>query len=225
MGSIGGIEHPLLPEKELYYVTILLDLLAIGLSLFISLDFTLLITCYISCSRLYSYRGIRLKKYAVGGYLTVVLNQGGLLFLMVFLGVNTAVAPGIPWAGMLAACCLIGGFYPITQVYQHRADRQDGVRTMSMLLGVRGTFVFCALMYLAAFGILFWHYNQSGELKLFGVLQLFFLPVLLFFFSWVLAVWKDAGKADFKHTMRMNWLASGCTNLGFITILILKKLG
>jgi 1,4-dihydroxy-2-naphthoate octaprenyltransferase len=39
-------------------------------------------------------------------------------------------------AGMIAASLLIGGFYPLTQIYQHRQDKEDGVRTLSMLLGL-----------------------------------------------------------------------------------------
>jgi 1,4-dihydroxy-2-naphthoate octaprenyltransferase len=224
-GSIGGIEHPMEPEKELFYVTVFMDILAIVLGLAVSISFTLLLACYIICSRLYSYRGVRLKKYPITGYLTVILNQGGLVFLMVSWAVASTASGTIPWDGVLAACFLIGGFYPITQVYQHQADAKDGVRTISMLLGTRGTFIFCAIMYLIAFSILFLHYSQQGQLKLFVILQLFFLPVLVYFFRWVWQVWKDDGAADFRRTMQMNWLASICTNLGFITLTILLHRG
>lgn len=223
-GSIGGVAKPMQPEKELFDITLAMDLLALVLGSFISQDVALLLGCYIVCSRLYSYRGVRLKRYAVTGYLTVILNQGALLFLLVYDGAGK-IPGAIPWMGMLAACFLIGGFYPITQVYQHRADGKDGVKTISMLLGIRGTFIFCAVMYILAFGILFLHYDQQHQTWLFGILQLFFLPVLVYFFWWVMKVWKDTSQADFKHTMRMNWIASSCTNLGFITILILNRIG
>ncbi len=223
--SIGGIEHPMAPEKELFYVTVMMDILAIGLSLLVSLFFTGLLTCYIICSRLYSYRGVRLKKYPVIGYLTVILNQGGLMFLMVYMGAGISQDAAVPWAGVLAACFLIGGFYPITQVYQHVSDKRDGVQTISMLLGRKGTFLFSAVLYLAAFAVLFLYYSQQGRLLFFGVLQIFFLPVLVYFFYWVSKVWQNVAMADFAHTMRMNWIASTCTNLGFITILILHYFG
>ncbi len=223
--SIGGIKHPLAPEKELFYVTVGMDIVAIGLSFFISTFFGGLLTCYIICSRLYSYRGIRLKKYPIIGYLTVILNQGGLMFLMVYKGSSAIHDGSLPWLGIAAACFLIGGFYPITQVYQHESDKKDGVRTISILLGKKGTFVFCAIMYLVAFSLLFLYYRQTGQLVSFGILQVFFLPVLVYFINWVWKVWKDASLADFFHTMRMNWLASACTNTGFITLLILHQFG
>ena len=223
--SIGGIKKPMQPEKELFYVTVAMDALAIAFAFLISVLFAELLICYIICSRLYSYRGVRLKKYPVIGYLTVILNQGGLLFLMVYQGASTLPLAEIPWPGMIAACFLIGGFYPITQVYQHESDKRDGVKTISILLGKKGTFVFCALMYLIAFAVLFFDYSHQGRLFSFGLLQLFFLPVLIYFFWWVIKVWKNESLADFAHTMQMNWLASACTNLGFITLLILHQIG
>ena len=224
-GSIGGLKNPLPPERELFYVTISMDILAVVLSLFVSGLFALLLSIYIICSRLYSYRGIRLKKYPVIGYLIVVINQGGLLFFMVYRAVSSSYIESFPAEAILAACFLIGGFYPITQIYQHESDKADGVRTLSMLLGKKGTFVFCAAMYLLAFAFLFSYYWAEGQLYLFYILQIFFLPVLLYFLQWAWKVWKDQSLADFSHTMQMNWLASACTNLGFITILIIKYFG
>ena len=223
--SIGGVEHPLAPEKELYYITIVLDGIALLSSLLVSVYFALMLSCYIICSRLYSYRGIRLKRFAIVGYLTVIVNQGGLLYLMVYIGSAVDNQLPIPWLGMAASCFLIGGFYPITQVYQHDADKRDGVHTISMLLGKRGTFIFCALMYLLAFAILFKHYQQLDQINYFLFLQIFFLPVLVYFIQWACQVWQDPQKADFEHTMRMNWVASSCTNLGFMTLLILHYFG
>ena len=223
--SIGGIKYPMAPEKELFYVTILMDVLAICLSLFVSVFFAGLLVCYIICSRAYSYRGIRLKKFPIIGYLTVILNQGGLLFLMVYHEAGKTPPVQLPWSGMIASCFLIGGFYPITQVYQHESDAKDGVRTISMLLGKNGTFIFCALMYLVAFSLLFFYYRQQNQLLSFGILQIFFLPVLVYFIRWLIKVRQNEALADFTHTMRMNWLASSCTNLGFITLLILHQIG
>jgi 1,4-dihydroxy-2-naphthoate octaprenyltransferase len=47
----------------------------------------------------------------------------------------------------------------------------------------------------------------------------------MYFLSWMLEVWKNPKKADFKNTMRMIWLASTCSNLAFITLLILNHFG
>lgn len=221
-GSIGGLANPMQPTKQLFTATVIMDVFAIALAFIISPLFAALLIFYIVCSRLYSYRNIRLKKYPILGYLTVILNQGGVIFFMVYYGSSAQWLTAVPWQGWLAACFLIGGFYPITQVYQHKADAKDGVKTISMLLGKRGTFIFCACMYTAAFGLLFMYYAATAHIGSFIVLQVFFIPVIIYFIQWFLQVWKDDAKADFKRTMRINWLAATCTNLAFITLLILK---
>jgi 1,4-dihydroxy-2-naphthoate octaprenyltransferase len=116
---------------------------------------------------------------------------------------------------------LLGGFYPLTQIYQHEADRQDGVRTLSMVLGLRGSFIFTGLLYAAAFVVLF-HYLVFTYLgfKEFLILATCMLPVIVYFVTWSVKVWRDPAQASFVNTMRMNLLASACTNAGFIAVLI-----
>lgn len=224
ISSIGGIKNPPPPDHELFFITIVLDIISLLLSLIISPYFTGLLFIYITCSRLYSYRGVRLKKYPVLGYLTVILNQGGIVFFMIYNSASSTETQFFPFIGCITACLLIGGFYPITQIYQHDSDRNDDVITISMLLGKRGTFVFCGILYLMAFSLLFIYFNQQQQLFLFGILQIFFLPVAVYFLIWALKVWGDSRKADYEHTMKMNWIASTCTSLAFITILLIKYL-
>lgn len=221
--SIGGLKNPMLPTKQLFFISLIMDVAAIVLSFFISGLFALCVLLYIVCSRLYSYRGVRLKQYPLLGYFTVIINQGSLTFFMVYHGADANLTNHMSWLGLLAAAFLIGGFYPVTQVYQHNSDKNDNVTTISMLLGVKGTFIFCSVMYGFAMLIL-WFYYSARELYLpFIVLLIYFLPVVVYFLQWFLKVLKDDKKADFKHTMQMNWLASSCTSLAFLTIILLKK--
>lgn len=215
---IGGVENPMMPTKELYNVTIFLDLLAIVLSLFIGWFFAIGILAYIIASKAYSYRGIRLKQYPVTGYLTVILFQGALTYYLSFTGIQENV-PDVSFEAMAAASLLVGGFYPLTQIYQHETDLKDGVRTISYSLGYKGTFIFCAIVYSIALGILFIHYNRMNELLNFFLLVSVMLPVLVYFFYWAVKVWRDRSAANFYHTMRMNTIASVCTNLAFLIIL------
>ncbi len=83
--SVGGIENPLQPTKQLFVFTVIMDVLSVLLSLIISPLTAACIFIYIFFSRLYSYRKIRLKKFALIGYLVVILNQGGLIFYTVFI--------------------------------------------------------------------------------------------------------------------------------------------
>ncbi len=216
---IGGVRKPLQPTEQLFRASILMDLLAVGLGFLVSYWFAICIVLYIAASRAYSFRGIRLKKYPIAGYLTVVIFQGSVTFFMVYHGSDINKTLAVPPEGMIAAGLLIGGFYPLTQVYQHEADRADGVTTISSLLGYRGTFIFTAVVYTFAMSMLAWLFFNSGQQNKFFVLATMMLPILVYFFIWAGKVWKDVHNANFRNTMRMNLLASCCTNLAFFTLL------
>jgi 1,4-dihydroxy-2-naphthoate octaprenyltransferase len=223
--SIGGIKNPLEPTKQLFWITIFMDGIAISLSFFISWYFVLLLISFILASKAYSYRGIRLKKYPIIGYLTVVFFQGAVTFFMVMHGCSTDKILQVPWLLMIAASLLIGGFYPLTQIYQHKQDKEDGVTTISMLLGYRGTFYFTAFIYTIAMVVLAIYFFAALQQKDFFILQFFMLPIFLYFFYWLSKVFKNNEQANFKNTMQMNIIASVFTNLAFITILMVKHFG
>ncbi|MEO5893932.1 MAG: UbiA family prenyltransferase [Ferruginibacter sp.] len=222
-GSIGGIKNPMQPTRQLFYVTILLDAVGILLSCLISNWFAFGILLYILASRAYSYRGIRLKKYPVAGYITVVFFQGAVTFFLVMHGSAADNTLLVPPAGMIAASLLIGGFYPLTQVYQHQQDKADGVTTLSMLLGYKGTFIFTAIVYFFSVVALAFQLLSTGQQKNFFIIQIFFIPVLVYFIWWFKKVAANNSGANFVYTMRMNVLASICTNAAFIVLFLIEK--
>lgn len=219
---IGGVKNPMLPQKQLLHATYVLNILAVGLSLFISLLFATGILLYILASLAYSSRQIRLKKYPVIGFLTVVIFQGALTFFLVYHGSSENYATDVPLLGIVAAAFLIGGFYPLTQIYQHEADKKDGVITISYLLGHIGTFIFTGIIYAFAFTTLGYLFYTQGQVNSFIILQVFMVPVFIYYFRWFFKVSKDKKEANFTNTMRMNIIASACTNLGFVTLLIIR---
>ena len=90
--SIGGLEKPPLPTKQLFYVTLFLDVIAIILSLvFVNIFFTSSLLLYILASRAYSSKQIRLKKYPIVGFLIVVIFQGGFTFFMSTVGISNSM--------------------------------------------------------------------------------------------------------------------------------------
>jgi 1,4-dihydroxy-2-naphthoate polyprenyltransferase len=220
-GSIGGIKSPLPPTRQLLYVSMTMDVMALSLGFFISKFFAIAIGIYILASRAYSARTIRLKKYPLAGYLTVVICQGALVFFMVYHGSQPQLHICVPLLGMISASLLIGGFYPLTQIYQHEADAKDGVTTISARLGLRGTFIFSAIIYGIAFIVLATFLLECSEIKEIQILSVCMLPILVYFTLWAGQVWKDPGNADFRHTMQMNVIASFMTSLGFILVFLL----
>lgn len=217
-GSIGLLKKPPKATKELFHLTMVMDAVAVLLSIFVNIIFVVCIIATIAASHAYSYRKIRLKKYPVTGFLTVVLFQGALTYFMVYNGASLASPHQIPWHGMLISALLFGGFYPLTQIYQHEQDLKDGVHTISYLLGINGTFIFSGLLYLAAEMVLFFYFKKA-HIEYFYLLQLFFIPVVAYFLIWWAKVRKSSSNADYHHTMRMNLIAAISMNLAFILIL------
>ena len=218
--SIGGLEKPPPPSRQLFIITMILDTAAIGLSFLISPLFAAVAVLYIAASKAYSYRGIRLKKFPVIGYLTVIIFQGALTFALVYCGSNTGTTLWLPWQGMVICALLIGGFYPLTQIYQHKQDLADGVATISYKLGYKGTFVFCAIVYSLAWTFMAQFFINKKEINKLWVVSILFAPIIVYFINWFLQVRKNNTAANFKNTMRMNWIAAACTNTAFIILLI-----
>ncbi|HWN87857.1 MAG TPA: UbiA family prenyltransferase [Chitinophagaceae bacterium] len=218
--SIGGLEKPPPPSRQLFWVTVFLDSIGILLSLVISPIFTLVMLFYIGASKAYSYRGIRLKKFPYLGYLVVIAFQGAVTFWLVYYGSDREHSFSVPWQGMMICSLLVGGFYPLTQIYQHQQDLQDGVSTISYKLGYKGTFIFCAFVYILAWVFMaqfFIGKKQGNQLLMIGI---FFIPVIVYFIRWFVLVYKNYQQANFKNTMKMNWLAATCTNISFMILLI-----
>ena len=220
--SIGGLEKPPPPSPQLFRVTVVLDCAGILLSLLIGPLFTVVMLLYICASKAYSYRGIRLKRFPYLGYLVVIIFQGAVTFWLVYYGSNMEHIIQVPWQGLVICSLLVGGFYPLTQIYQHQQDIDDGVSTISYKLGYLGTFIFCTIVYILAWVFMaqfFIQYRKGNQLLMIGI---FFIPVIVYFIRWFVQVKKNQQEANFKNTMKMNWLAATCTNISFIILLIWK---
>jgi 1,4-dihydroxy-2-naphthoate octaprenyltransferase len=189
--------------------------------LLVNSSFALCLLAYIAASRAYSARQIRLKKYAVLGFLVVVVFQGAFTYYMSYVGITkTLLDINETTVWVLAACSLqIAGVYPLTQIYQHQQDLADGVTTISYRLGYRGTFVFSGVMFGLCNAFYFIYFNGLGKINDFYIIQLFFLPIVSFFVYWLVLVWKDTQNANFRNTMLMNVIAAICMNICFAFLL------
>lgn len=217
---IGGLANPLQPTRQLFYASLVLDSMALLISLFVSLFFAAGVLLYILASRAYSYRGIRLKQYPFIGFLTVFLFQGAAIFCITYYAVSDPQTFDIPLVPALISSLLIGALYPLTQVYQHEADRKDGVVSISYRLGKRGTFVFSMLLFLTATALMYFLLARQHHLNQFVLFLLVMLPVVLFFLYWMTMVWRHPQRANFKNSLLMNLLSTLCTTAFFITLIV-----
>ncbi len=68
------------------------------------------------------------------------------------------------------------------------------------MLGYRGTFVFCSIVYGAAFLLMAFYFNGRGQNKEFWVLATCMLPVIVYFMIWAVKVWKkQLGSQFFQY--------------------------
>lgn len=219
--SIGGLKNPPPVTKGLYYLSLLFDGVAIVLGfLKISMLFAMLLLVYGLVSKAYSHPSVRLKKFPIAGWLTVGVFQGFFTFLMCYIGINNYGLENVGNARVLVPAILSSiillGTYPMTQIYQHEEDATRGDKTISLMLGIRGTFIFVLIVFtLAAAGYVIYFYSfyslWFGEIFL---LSLF--PVVVFFLIWFYRVWNDPAKANFTNTMWLNFLSALCLNAFFV---------
>lgn len=223
-GSIGGLKNPPPVTTGLYWMALLLDVIAMILAVVkVSTDFAVMIFVYGLVSKAYSHPSIRLKKYAIIGWLVTGLFQGFFTFFACYMALNkvdaiSAWQPHIYFPALLASCMLWAN-YPMTQVYQHAEDERHGDRTLSLLLGVRGTFLFAALFFgLATAGFVGYFYAYYAQRQAMGFL-IALSPVILFFLYWLSLIWNHPGKADFRHAMILNFVSATCL-IAFFTWLL-----
>ena len=222
--SIGGLKHPPKVSENLFYATLLMDVVGILSALIISVYFSLFVLIFVFMSRAYSYRNVRLKKYPVIGFLTVFVFQGAFVYLMAssaitdfsidtFFTLNNIIC-------MSVASFFIGSIYPLTQIYQHEADKKDGVISISYKLGYIGTFIFSALLFAIATIFLFYFFHLKHQHIALVLFSLIMIPVVIKLSLWFNKVRRDTVHANFENTMTMNLLTSTCMNLYFLLLIL-----
>jgi 1,4-dihydroxy-2-naphthoate octaprenyltransferase len=223
--SIGGLKNPPPTTTGLYYLALLFDVIAIVLGyLTISLTFAVMLLIYGLVSKAYSHPSIRLKKHALISLLITGLFQGFFTLIMCYVGVNDFSIEnsfrGPILIPAILSTLMLWANYPMTQIYQHAEDTRRGDITLSIRLGIHGTFYFAASVFgLAVTGFLF-YFNIFFSEKIAWTFLLAIIPILLYFFYWFILVLKKRSSADYKHTMWLNYISGTCLNAFFIYLFL-----
>jgi len=223
--SIGGLKNPPKVTIQLYWASLMLDVLALLLGVLIDWIFVLLLLFYGLVSKAYSHPAVRIKKMPILGLLTVGFFQGYFTFLLVVYGIgDLSIAllfvAKYQFPAILSSVLLLGS-YPMTQIYQHEEDSARGDQTISLRLGILGTFHFTGLVFtLAGIGFIYYFINFYAP-----VAASYFLmsqgPVIGFFALWYFKVRKDRSMADYAHTMRLNFISALMFNIFFLSLIFL----
>ena len=220
--SIGGLKAPPKVTKELYFLSLLFDLVGIVIGLLISLEFSVMVLIYGLVSKAYSHPSIRIKKSPWGSWVIAGFFQGFFTFWMSYIGLNgvgfQCILDPVVWIPAGLSTLILLGSYPMTQIYQHEEDQKRGDVTLSYLLGIKGTFLFTGGVFLLAVVAYFLYFNRYYNMQYFVLFIVFLAPVLFYFNYWFVKVLKDDSKADFTHTMRLNLISSLALSVFFIVM-------
>ena len=220
--SIGGLEHPPEVKIELYTYALIFDGAALVLGYFISWQFVAMLFIYGLASKAYSHPSVRLKKLPFVGWLIAGYFQGYFTFLMAYIGINhcdisdTFIAE-IQFPALLSSI-LLWGSYPMTQIYQHDEDRRRGDFTISLKLGVLGTFHFTAVVFSAATAGFVFFFYQYFSLEAALVYMACMGPILFFFGKWYIKARKDITTVNFKNAMSLNFVSALMLNIFFLIL-------
>ena len=222
--SIAGIKYPPKVTKELYYFSIALDGIGILLALCIHLTTAISMLIYGLISKAYSHPLIRLKKRPVVSWIIVSVFQGYFVFLVTYWAIHDITISRLTTSMIqipaLLTTMMLMSAYPITQVYQHNEDRERGDLTLSLRLGILGTFHFTALGFIiTALGYVsyFFYYQDSQTMLLYLILM---IPLFIYYIFWYQKVRKRIDTADYDHTMKLNRLSALCLNAFFLLLII-----
>lgn len=222
--SIGGLKNPPPVKKDLYWTALVFDAIALILSyIYVSAQFAVMVFVYGLASKAYSHPSIRLKKYAITGWVITGFFQGFFTFLACYLALNKfALDSAWQFQALVPASLasvMLWANYPMTQVYQHDEDALHGDMTISRRLGVRGTFLFTGAVFgVATLGFVayFMTYYQARQ----AIAFLFALvPVVVYFVIWFAGVWRNPAYANHSRAMALNFISSTCLSAFFIWLL------
>ncbi|TAH01753.1 MAG: ubiquinone biosynthesis protein UbiA [Sphingobacteriales bacterium] len=220
-GSIALLKNPPKIERNLYVLAVGLEWLGVALAAMLSVPFAFCVLLYNALSKAYSHPAIRLKKYPVISFLVVFVFQGWFIYVATYYAVGniyTRFNTMVFLAGVVCSC-LIGASYPLTQVYQHAEDGKRGDKTLSILLGIKGSFVFSGIIFFLGCGLMLLYWKQAQQLQNFYVFSVITLPVLGFFSWWFLQILKNETAASYSNMMRMTVISASVLLVYFLWLL------
>ncbi len=219
--SIGGLKNPPKVTQGLYYLSLTFLVISLLIGLLINWQFASMLLVYGAVSMAYSHPSVRLKKHAIISWVVAGFFQGCFTFCMAYAGLSdfgweVFSMPHVLIPGLLTSIMLWGS-YPLTQVYQHEEDSKRGDITLSIKLGIKGTFVFSAIWFLIA-GVAFaWFFYDRNQQDAFYFFLLAMLPVVLYFNVWFYFVRQDSTKyVNYDWVMWMNRISATALNVFFI---------
>lgn len=222
-GPIGGIEKPKPVDIRLYWVANGLDALALLFCYTLTnMAVGNMVLVYILISRAYSHPWIRLKASPFYSTLSVCFFQGTWVFLLVML-TQTGNFP-LTYADLVVAIVpflMLLGNYPLTQVFQHEEDAKRGDKTLSLVLGVKGTYLWSGLFLGAGAGLFVAILLNEERYWALCCFILSTLPITVNFLKDALTIFLKRGMPNYHTAMKMSWISAAALGGAFMLMYVL----
>ncbi|WP_296698927.1 UbiA family prenyltransferase [Algoriphagus sp.] len=219
--SIGGLKTPPKVTPDLFWLSMVFFAIAILIGLQINWEFASMVLVYGLVSMAYSHPAIRIKKYPWASWFIAGFFQGYFTFAMAYAGLSnlnwsTLVKPHVIIPGLLTSLMLWGS-YPLTQVYQHGEDSRRGDLTLSLKLGIKGTFYFANIFFILT-GLAFaWYFIDKNQEAILWIYLGAMAPIILYFLIWFSFIRTNPVKyASYSWAMGMNVISALFLNTFFI---------
>jgi 4-hydroxybenzoate polyprenyltransferase len=219
--SIGGLKFPPKVNIGLYYLSLVFFGIALILAAQINWSLVSMVLIYGLVSMAYSHPSIRLKKHAITSWFIAGFFQGFFTFGMAFSGLNDfgweVFTKDYVLIPAVLTSLILWASYPLTQIYQHEEDLKRGDQTLSVNLGIKGTFAFSAVWFLITLGAFGWYFLGLSQAWAFYGLLAAFLPSIIFFTIWFYFVKKDEKKfVNYDWVMWMSRISAIGLNVFFV---------
>lgn len=208
-------------HKSLFVISTILDVIAMALSVIISLKLSLFILTYLLVSKAYYSNPIRLKRYAMISLVLTMALQGAFLAALTQLAAgNVPIGSNIV---MLQACSFFVGFvFPLTQMYSHNIDGNRGDYTISLRLGLNRTFTLSFVMLFIAVMFMGLHFYSTKSMFHFYLFLLFLSPIMAYFFWWKKNTKIQPLAASFQFTRLFVIITSASMGLFSLVLIFLN---
>jgi len=152
-GDIAFLHNPPKPPRLLALFALVVMVVGLVVTLFISVRF---LVAYLICflmSTLYSMPPFRMKSRPGADMLISATGYGAMTIYSGWAAMDLPLAP--PITNVVAAFfCLLVAWYPLTQFYQVEEDRRRGDRTLTLTIGKRNGLILATVAALAGFAFL-----------------------------------------------------------------------
>jgi len=224
--SISGYKKPEPVTRELLWVSILLEFIALLLATFVNFWFFLYVLIFALSSKLYSHPSIKLKGLPIFSWFMNTFYYGYFTCMGVLVGLTGPSAffslrfHFISVLMFLAVCAGV----PLNQVFQYKQDKKEGLTTICHLVGIKGTFYMTIPIFiLTGFGImLFFHQYYPVDVfhTILMVHTVCLLPTVYYLAHWYRRVCKNNEEADLNSAMKVFLITtwSGIIFFSWLTI-------